>query len=251
MTPLMVAASSGNENALRFLIDHEASINFIDSNGKNAFFHALTSPNPNDVINLFLHFGGLDQLNAVTAKEETALHVAVSETGRQATDEILELLIKQGLCINAKTGEGMTPLMSAVIAGNTRSVSFLLKNRALTSPKRTDGKTALHLAFNHVNCKQIVPLLLQAGALPNTEDSEWNTPLHALFREGLELTEDELKTLSRLIIAKIFKLNDRTNVESTDDELIHWNDGNRDGISPTDLSKQRKFRNFFKDVPKS
>ncbi|USP75865.1 ankyrin repeat and protein kinase domain containing protein 1 [Curvularia clavata] len=92
-------------------------------------------------------------VNAVEVRQKTALHLAVTH-GR---DDIIELLIKYGADIMAKSDGSWTPLHNACEQGSVKVVRTLLAAGADVNSKLLNGMTPLHVAaqaghLDVVNC---------------------------------------------------------------------------------------------------
>jgi len=88
-------------------------------------------------------------VNAVSTQGHTALHALTSGGGPYDNGKLLpiaDLLISRGANVNAKAGDGMTPLMWAVLAGNIEMMKRLLDAGADITIKHSNGKTALDMA---------------------------------------------------------------------------------------------------------
>ena len=108
-TPLMIAAIRGHINALTLLIKHGADVDLQDSDGYKA------------------------------------LHFAVY--GSDISSEIFSCLIGIGADVNARTNNGVTPLMIAAEEGHINAVTSLVKCGANVHLQDKDGQTALHHAM--------------------------------------------------------------------------------------------------------
>lgn len=75
--------------------------------------------------------------------------------------DIVRMLLKAKVDVNAKEGNGMTALMFAAASGYKNTVQVLLKNGANVNEKNSFGSTALLSAEGHT---EIVELLKRAGA---------------------------------------------------------------------------------------
>lgn len=90
---------------------------------------------------------------------ETALHLMVINLQDIGT---IELLIDSGGDVNARNGDGCTPLFNALSSGNKDIIQILLDSGAAVNIKDTSGNTPLHKA---VECGlQFIKLLLKWGA---------------------------------------------------------------------------------------
>lgn len=77
--------------------------------------------------------------------------------------------------MNAKNGNGLTPLMLASLYGHSGVAELLLKNQAEVGATNGDGNTALHMAAFLAHPK-IVRLLLAHGASPDVKNRKGETP---------------------------------------------------------------------------
>jgi ankyrin repeat protein len=177
---------------------------------------------------------------------DTPLHQA---SGHGCKEEIVDLLISNGADVNAKNKYGSTPLdwatkykqaemvailrkhggkngtiISAARYGSIQGVQEFLANGADVNVYQNDyGGTPLHMAviFCH---KEIVKLLLVAGADVNAKDKDGWTPLHiAVGRPRSELQElllpHELHRLDFRGIAKMLIVNGAdVNAKNVDEE---------------------------------
>lgn len=77
--------------------------------------------------------------------------------------EEVEQLLSEGADINARAGNGMTPLILASWNGHTKVVELLLRKGADVNAKTNIGSTALKLATERGH-KKIIALLRKYGA---------------------------------------------------------------------------------------
>lgn len=156
LTPLMHAATTGNEDTIRFLLAQQE----VDPNLKNS--------------------SGL-----------TALHVSLLHGKSQAFKTLFEF---PGLSINCKDGQGRTPLLLAVELGNTAISCFLCNKRQVkVSCVNYKGESALHIAARQ-GLSEIVAMLLEPPWKDlNARDMDGNTPLlTAMLNEQVDVVEQLL-----------------------------------------------------------
>ena len=79
--------------------------------------------------------------------------------------------------IDGRESDSTTPLLSAILAGNTASVRLLLEKGALVNTTKINMSTPLHLAATNGD-DNIVKLLLEKGAGVDSKDAQGKTPLH-------------------------------------------------------------------------
>lgn len=90
---------------------------------------------------------------------------------------LIELLLRNGAEVNARTRENKTALMKAAAHSfNTDFIQHLLWYEADVQNRDDKGKTAFHKG---VRPEEVIKLLLGHGADPNVEDDEGQTPLVA------------------------------------------------------------------------
>ncbi len=77
--------------------------------------------------------------------------------------EEVEQLLREGADVNARAGNGMTPLILASWMGHTKVVELLLRRGADVKAKTNIGSTALKLARERGH-KKIIALLRKHGA---------------------------------------------------------------------------------------
>jgi ankyrin repeat protein len=119
LTALHMAAYNGHTEAIKLLLEHGATIDARDTEGKTALLHACTGPFP----------------------------------------EAVKVLLDAGADINTtETTEAFTPLMMAAGLGQTAVVKILLERKANKALMDSDGDTALKHAQNSQHA-EIVQLL--------------------------------------------------------------------------------------------
>ena len=105
---------------------------------------------------------------------KTALHYCADNQSTACCQQILDL--QPGL-VNTQDNEGFTPLILAVLAGNTNIIRYLLSRQARIDALDCEHHSAVHWA---VVCGELEPLdvLCNAGAEINSPDIHGAFPLH-------------------------------------------------------------------------
>jgi ankyrin repeat protein len=109
----------------------------------------------------------------------TPLHTA-AYYGRT---EIVKLLLKKNVNINAKDKEGETPLIAALTSGHTGIGEILVNKGAVVNIQTKKGWTPLHFAVSRGD-EDLVRLLVEKGADLTAKTNEGKTPLDLAIASG-------------------------------------------------------------------
>uniref|UniRef100_A0A8C4DLT5 Ankyrin repeat and SOCS box containing 14a n=1 Tax=Dicentrarchus labrax TaxID=13489 RepID=A0A8C4DLT5_DICLA len=125
---------------------------------------------------LFLH-SFIDKFSQADSRGWTPLH----EAAAQSNQNLLELTVKVSGpdSVKSRTLQGQTPLFLAVEQGLIENASLLLQHGALPDSQDKDKDSPLF-----VERTDIVKLLLQWGAMVNQSGSHGRRPLHEAARRG-------------------------------------------------------------------
>ncbi len=169
-------------------------------------------------------------MNAKDAYGRTALHKAANvkrygdgyfEFGFKGVADhmgIVELLIKNGANVNAKTkggfmggfSEGSTVLSFAAAGGDMKIVELLIKKGANFKATDEDGRTVLHAVASYGGHKDLVLWLIEKGANVNATTKGGRTVLHEAARG-----QNGNKSVVELLIQKGAKVNARDDKGAT------------------------------------
>lgn len=176
-TALHHAATSGNVSIMRLLLDSKDScmIDYEESSiVRTAAWHGQV-----EVIEFLQEFG-LD-INQAGQDGQTALHGAEDSA-------TVEFLLRNGAELELGDYNGDTPLMLAAERRSLGPVAALLGWGADVGAENNCGQTALHRAFNsgykglgeedYDDTFSVPRLLLEAGAVLDSQDNEGSTALH-------------------------------------------------------------------------
>ncbi len=175
MTALMWAARGGCTAAVEVLLDG-GMVNQADASGASALFHAVDSRVAASVQALVDAGAKVDH---VTKKGMTALMWA-AENGDTA---IIEVLLRAGAKIDRARPDGTTALIYAVNYGHTSSVKALLKAKASVDHANKFGSTALMVAAAKGH-DAVLKMLLRAGAKTNLARPGGTTALMCAAEKG-------------------------------------------------------------------
>lgn len=211
-TPLMHAASEGNDEAVKLLLSRGAQVNVKTDEG-TALMMAVNGGHI-EALKLLLAAGA--DVKAVHRIGDQALMMAARQRSYrnptlEPNPEIVRLLLAQGADPNARGDWGRTALMHANTAAK---VKLLVAAGSDLEAKDDDGQTALMKAASNGNAG-VVTALLEGGANVNAFDTKsMNALLFALGSENYAYG-DERKTLPerrvevarRLLLAKSVNVN--------------------------------------------
>ncbi len=169
-------AAYADVDSLRALLKEDPKLaNAQDENGRPALFAAVRAAGQrlhgHETVRLLLE-SGADPRVAFWPSRYTPLHAAALHAGA----ETIEALLAHGAPIDARTKEGLTPLLMAI--GNGRgpdAARALIRRGADVNAAARGGMTALHLAIAE-NDVELVDLLIERGADVRTRDGKGRAP---------------------------------------------------------------------------
>ncbi|MCH2064957.1 MAG: CotH kinase family protein [Roseibacillus sp.] len=249
-TAMHSAAFLGHLEALQVLIKHEANINFRNDDGATPF-DVASAPWSDDLQGIIQFVGGLlqiqidlEEIRANRPKAAALLRKAGGRPGsalpRQAAGSLWEAaktgdlkalktqLAEDGVDINKRDSNGITPLSWTALTGHLKAAELLLSEGADINATNRDGSNSLHSAafFGRLD---IVKLLVKNRInLGNRNDegetaldiisTPWNEDLQGIlqFIAGIlkiEVNPEDVKSSRPKIAAFLRKHADEANVE--------------------------------------
>jgi len=176
LAPVHYAANLGSKDCLKVLLDHQANVNSLDTNGRTPLVHAAINRR-HACVDYLLKCKA--DANARDIDEKTSLHyeALLGEL------KYIKSLINHGADVNAKDITGKTPLHYAASNKHPDCVLYLLQKNADVNSKDCRGNTALlYAAANrHPEC---INHLLQHNADINAKDLDGRTLLHHAAANG-------------------------------------------------------------------
>lgn len=183
-TALYIAAQRGLNRIVSFLLESGADPNIVSNWGSTSLSVAIDN-NHGRVAS------GLIEAGAVLDVEKTASGQTILWTAAyQGNQEIVQLLIQQGVDVDQADSSGVTPLYAAVTNNHPDVVELLLASTADPDLQKDDGNTALHSAS--ANCfHDSVELLLGLGASRELRNDNNLIPLDVTCL--MEVEDSELR----------------------------------------------------------
>ena len=141
-TALLYACFNGHLDVIRYFVEEWSANDHLTNNTGLNPLHLAAQKN---IVLTLLYFKDRIDLNSVDAHESTPLHWASYMNSEQVAAYLLSEPRLSSL--DARDSEGNTPLMMAVIYGNTRVVRRLLIAGADRSLANKEGKIPMDLAI--------------------------------------------------------------------------------------------------------
>ncbi len=160
---------------IQLLVQKKIDVNIKDNNGYTALAHYIAqSRNPHQaktklILDQFIQYKA--DVNAVTHDGQSLLHLAAVSNNTYA----LQRLVAEGISINIRNQQGLTPLHIAV-KGPLELVKTCIDLGADIELKDNIGRSALHNAIDY-NKPQTADHLLRSGADIESKDRDNHTPL--------------------------------------------------------------------------
>ena len=177
-TCLILAAYFGHTETVCYLVGlPDVEVNHEENKGYTAL-HCAVLEGHHDVVEVLIDAGA--DIDARTSEGRAPLHYAC-EDGKLA---IVKVLLKAGADVCATDNEGTTCLMLASICGHTETVRYLVGLPDVeVNHGENDCFTALHFAVQEGH-RDVVEVLIDAGADIDARTSEASTPLHYACGDG-------------------------------------------------------------------
>jgi ankyrin repeat protein len=213
MRPMIVAAGSGQVEAIQLLLDAGAKLD-----GETPYGTALTfaEMGPNPAATQFLLEKGADvnakRMDGITvlmlaarnghteiAREllarkadlnarDNAGTTALTYAARDGRTETARFLIDQGAPVDAVDSHGWTALMAAAANGQAECARMLIERGAKVNAREKQGRTALMIAAAYGDHPEVIQALLDGGADRKLADAHGRTALSLATARGRSAT---------------------------------------------------------------
>lgn len=182
---LGIAAHIGDENSLLMLLKKGSRIDVGDNRGWNAI-HEAAAANHIGCLKLLLK-KGRKYVNQKTMEGETALTLACC---REASVDLVRVLLDNGADVNMGNNEDFTPLHQACKNGKLEIAEVLIEAGANLNAINYNMWTPLHFAVD-ANCLDVMMYLISKGADVMIQDECGRTPLFLV--SDLEIAQPLIK----------------------------------------------------------
>jgi len=208
-SPLHLAAGYGHPGAVESLINQNAEVNSLDSDGRTPLHAAAEQEGyfyPSEFWDVFYEafisddYGRFEEISMFISSAVNRGHddlVKMYQSNQGAFDheksyrwlqcriekgfiETFIKLIGNGAIVDIKDAFGRTPLHLAAMTGQKENVLYLLENGAYKNVLDNCNQSPLHL----VESPEVAEKLIGSGALLDIRDSEGRTPLHNAISSG-------------------------------------------------------------------
>lgn len=209
-TPLHLAMAKGYYNIAWVLLNHNASLDYVDCDGYTPFLKAVEC-GQKECVHLMLERGA--DVTCTDKNKNSALHLAA----KQGSFTIISMLLKKGININAQNAAGESVLHVACAAENRDLIEFILDNGSLINIADNQGRTPLMVVAKLGNMS-IIDLLLDRGSQLDACD------INGLSVEDYAIKEGHSKVVNQLSMQKMSIMARTRSKENVLDDLDQ-NDG--------------------------
>ena len=183
-SPLHASVTKGDVKTVRVLLMHGANPKLVSGSQISPFLLAC-SQGRLEVVQVILDNSQFKRL--VLSRDhngESCLHHCARSIN---TQELVKFLLLRGAEINDMDNKRQTPLMIAIIVGNTKIASVLLDKGANVGFKDLEGNNTLHYAVTRKRTDILECLLKfpQAKKLISSENNHGQTPFHRALKLGI------------------------------------------------------------------
>lgn len=173
MTPLCVASKEGNVEIMRLLLEAGADAVHQSSDGSSPLLLCLRfqhrHDNLDEAVSVILDHIPVTAMSSAMAQIDKNGDTILHAIDCSDSFHVAKRLIHMGADLSARSKDGCTPLMKAIVDGNYDLAAFLVSQGADIHLGSYERGTPLHLACKGANLP-LVKLLVDAGADVNKLD---------------------------------------------------------------------------------
>lgn len=198
-TPLYYSVEIGNDTVINLLLENaRTDPNIVDHRGRSPLHLAASQTTCSCIVVQALVSRGAN-LDAPDTYGSTPLHLLMQHFGH-GSDKMIKLLLEWGASTTAQDLASRTPLHYAgyLTLSHLRIIKLLLSYKADINSLDNHLQTPLHLALGKTKNLTTATILLNLGAIANTEDSFGSSPLHSILKSS----EVDLEDIIKLLVTK-------------------------------------------------
>jgi ankyrin repeat protein len=220
-TPLHLASYSLKPKIVRMLLDRGADVHAMDRKEQSPLHRAsevghFIEEDRFGIAQMLVEHGA--DANTRNKNRETWLHLA----SRSLKLKLVQILLDHGANVDAEDYQGQTPLHQGLLKADDYYLSdeyfcvaqVLVEHGANLNARGQDEETLLHLASYFLE-PNLVRVLLSHGAYINAEDDFGRTPLHRLFWEAEDYSDEDFFCVAQLLLERGAVLSTRDKIYET------------------------------------
>lgn len=163
LSPIFIAVTLRNEEAIDFLLTKDIDINAVCTTERLTVLMRAVQQNKVKLVQQLLQFPGI-KLDVKSARGDTPLSLAL----RWQCKEIFDMLVDAGADVNVISGAGETSVLMLAVTKGMEYVTKLLENGVDVNYTNARNESALHFAV-YVDNTDAVQALMNAKADPNVK----------------------------------------------------------------------------------
>ena len=200
-TPLHLAAYQGHSEIVILLLANGSEIDIKSGMYGETPLMIAASCGRKEIVKILIEFGADITLVSEKDRNRNSLHLAAIK----GQDEIVELMINNGINIDTLDDQNCSPLHLAAVFGNTSTANVLIMKGAEVELQGLNRWTPLLFATYHKKI-EVARMLLKQGANLNAVDKYGRTPLHLVIKywswSSGEEKDNDRKEFVQLLIDK-------------------------------------------------
>lgn len=163
------AAEKGNVAKIQKLLTEGKDINERDQKGRTPLMYACMSQQPQAALLLIEKSA---DAKALDDKRWTPLHIVARYLNEPGAVQVAQSLLDHGADVNARTADGVMPLMLAAATNDDDITRLLISRGAQLNAVTGRGSNALDIAYSK-NAKDVAKILQDKGLKANNVPNPW------------------------------------------------------------------------------